>query len=793
MKKIRLFSIALLFLATLFLASCADMFQERVEMQKDANGVNLATMFKSSKTIDQLDPPAQIFVSDSEYPNQIIVSWSSVQGARSYKVERAVSQTKDENGAWIVPDESEYETLERSSFVDGLSYTDTIIDGSPSNEFNYTNEAYASAFFYRVSAENLMDNYESSLCIYSGGLIEKENEEKGNETFTKAVPSTLLTPPQGVKASGGKYKDKIDISWVISQNNVSSYKIWRSTNPDGSGGTQIATVYGNENGYSVNVEASQQGIFYYFTVVAVGKSGKESVPSSVALGYALKGGAPSQVEGVEITSGRGDTKNSISIKWQAASGSGTINYRIFRYSSADSSLKQLKDNDDKTSLTYEDKQGLKPNVFYYYQIQAYSSSEETGELVGQLSDSDDSSANPAEGYVISAPQNVIVQKIDGNISQNRIIFSAALGSSDCILNSQVTKTKADFNSYTYIVYGSASAAGPWTSEAGSFSNPTKYNEQEGYYVETVSDYKFYRMSVKNGSVESELSNVVAPAPFAASAFEASKNAALQGYTDVIDTSKKGFPVEPQANANGVHAIKLTWKAPIGGADGGYHVYRSTKPDSGFKKITESPVTDTYFLYKDEQAKAGNYYYYRVLSLNSLGQGANYSNTDYGYGALTTYQYVREYIKTTLNSQKKLTLMHKSGNTAKLGSESANGDISGSLSYNAKIDGFSGRVLMHYTNYADYYIMSDKNLGVYFLLNGDTNTSAGIDTNGTMDGTVDIQGMYPGSVGYNNIKISGGAAGGGTYGVNRKLTVYKDEDKSDIQEIYLDADWTWGEK
>ena len=80
-----------------------------------------------------------------------------------------------------------------------------------------------------------------------------------------------------------------------------------------------------------------------------------------------------------------------------------------------------------------------------------------------------------------------------------------------------------------------------------------------------------------------------------------------------------------------------------------------------------------------------------------------------------------------------------------------------------------------------------------MLKGDTNTSAGIDTNGTMDGTVDIQGMYPGSVGYNNIKISGGAAGGGTYGVNRKLTVYKDEDKSDIQEIYLDADWTWGEK
>ncbi|MBR5096429.1 MAG: hypothetical protein IK094_04905, partial [Treponema sp.] len=215
----------------------------------------------------------------------------------------------------------------------------------------------------------------------------------------------------------------------------------------------------------------------------------------------------------------------------------------------------------------------------------------------------------------------------------------------------------------------------------------------------------------------------------------------------------------------------------------YNIYRSTKPNSGFKKINESPITETSYTYKDEQAKAGNYYYYRIISLNSLGQGANYSNTDYGYGALTTYQYVREYIKTTLNSQKKLTLMHKSGNTAKLGTETANGAISGTLSYDAHVSGVSGRVIMEYKNYADFYIMDDKSLGVYFLLNGNTNTSAGMDTNGTMDGTVTVQGMYPGRVSYDNIKIKGGAAGGGTYGVTR----------TGIDSAAVQADWTWGEK
>ena len=254
--------------------------------------------------------------------------------------------------------------------------------------------------------------------------------------------------------------------------------------------------------------------------------------------------------------------------------------------------------------------------------------------------------------------------------------------------------------------------------------------------------------------------------------------------------------DANANANGVHAIKLYWQAPDGGADGGYNIYRSTKATSGFKKINESPITETSYIYKDEQAKAGNYYYYRVLSLNSLGQGANYTDTQIGYGALTTYQYVREYIKTTLNSQKKLTLMHKSGNTDKLGTESAQGAISGSLSYDASIAGLGGRVIMHYTNYADFYIMNDKSLGVYFLLDGNTNTSASMDTNGTMDGTVTVQGMYPGSVVYDGIKIKGGAAGGGTYGVTRNLSVYKDDgsvDAGKTEKITVQADWTWGEK
>jgi hypothetical protein len=109
-------------------------------------------------------------------------------------------------------------------------------------------------------------------------------------------------------------------------------------------------------------------------------------------------------------------------------------------------------------------------------------------------------------------------------------------------------------------------------------------------------------------------------------------------------------------------------------------------------------------------------------------------------------------------------MHKSNDTDKLGQETTNGDISGTLSYNAKIAGLGARILMHYTNYADFYAGDKKEFGVYFLIDGDTNTSANMSANGNMDGTVtaDSSGMYPGYAKYDKLEIKGGGAGGGYY-------------------------------
>ncbi len=760
MKKTRL---PLLLIYSLFITSCADMFENRISMQDATSYKDLSDIFSGQKTISKLSKPSQVFVTQAEYNNKIIISWNPVKEASSYHLERAIA-AKDAKGEWITPAEEAFEPLEHSKFIYDTSFTDTIIDDSPANVLDYHNPSYKKAFFYRVSAENTSEGYDSSDFAISD-----------NNNDSKPDPGILLAPPSNVKASLGESQTQITVNWQKADGDISFYEIYRSQSSDASGSSKLKTVYANECSYEDKITSDLQAINFYYTVYAVGRNGQRSVASSIGLGYALKDGAPARVTDVSIVKGRGDTNavEGISITWNTTK---NIKYRVYRSSSKDSTLKLIADDktdaDVSPNAGFQDPENIKPNIFYYYQVQSYKTDKDDKELLGPMSQSGADSENPCEGYIVSAPEEISVRKIQGDSSSNRIVFSKALGSEGCLNNSDYTKTNSLFNSYVYTVYGSNSPTGPFNASA----NLKLTEESDSQMAGSVDAYKYYQMITQNNSVSSEPSITVAPAPYAATNCSASDNAP-------IETSGDESMDRRSANENGVHAVRISWSAPEGGADGGYNIYRSTKKDSGFRKINDGPITDCEYLDNNDSAKAGSYYYYRILSLNSLGQGTEYSNTDSGYGALTTWQYIREYIKTTLNSQSKLTLMHKSGNTAKLGTETADGAICGTLSYDAHISGVSGRVIMEYKNYADFYIMDNPSLGIYFLLNGNTNTSAGIDTNGSMDGTVDIQGMYPGSVVYNNIQIKGGAAGGGTYGVTRK----------GIDSVAVQIDWKAGEK
>lgn len=726
MKRFIKFQLVAALLGTAVLLSCSDLFENRVPMQSTSS--SLVKLVVPAVEIEKLDAPRQIFVSQAEFPTTINVAWSAVEGATSYRLERALAVEKDSAGNYIVPDDGEFEVLPLCQRLYGTSYTDTILKNP-----KYTDEEYSYRYFYRVCAENPRLKYESS-------------------DFTVSEEAFLLAPPANVTASLGESQEKIVVRWNKTEN-ASYYDIYRSHNSDGSSEVFIKSVTSNQNFCEDYISSEEQGIDFYYTVRAR-TSSASSISSGLALGYALKDGAPGIVKDVKVTNGRGTTNNSILISWSELPG---VQYAIYRTSSKDSSY-TLCANVDAGKTSYTDTKSLKPNVYYYYQVQAFKvegEGENAEKIKGPFSDSSRTSKEPAEGYLLSPPDDISVLKNSSNPDNCIITFSAALGSKDCLSNSGIYD---DYNEYTYKIKGSQN-------KDSGYGDITEVSESlliasDGYYRTDFDKgvYKFFKVVTVKDGVESAESEACAPVPFQAKDVQVSKAQYITGYTD--DDS--------MANPNGVFPVKIAWQPPAeNDADGGYYIYRSAKKDSGFKKITEEPVTGLEYFDNDENMKAGVYYYYKVLSLNSLLQGGNYSETKEGWGALTANQYMREYNKTVMSSQKKLTLMHKSNDMDKLGSESADGTLSGNLSYNASVAGLGARIKMHYTNYADFYANGDAANGYYFFLNGDTNTSASMDASGSMDGTVDCKGMYPGSVNYNSLKIKGGAAGGGSYAITRE--------------------------
>lgn len=131
------------FALALTLASCSSMFENRIPKADSANIVTLASLVVPPLKVEKLDAPAQIFVSKAEHPDKIRITWSPVDYAISYCLERAIATEKDVNGNFIVPDESAFEILPLAKRVYATTYEDVIL-----NDPSYLNEEYEYRYFY---------------------------------------------------------------------------------------------------------------------------------------------------------------------------------------------------------------------------------------------------------------------------------------------------------------------------------------------------------------------------------------------------------------------------------------------------------------------------------------------------------------------------------------------------------------------------------------------------------------------------------------------------------------------
>ena len=125
----------------------------------------------------------------------------------------------------------------------------------------------------------------------------------------------------------------------------------------------------------------------------------------------------------------------------------------------------------------------------------------------------------------------------------------------------------------------------------------------------------------------------------------------------------------------------------------------------------------------------------------------------GGAAASPEDYALTFFKKLNETQKKLTYMNKKGSLEKVGTETVNGNLSGSLFYDVKIKGMGADVTLRYTNYCDEE---------GWVFDGEIITHSNMAQNGTFEGSIKISGINPGEVTYDKVLLKKGQPGGGNY-------------------------------
>lgn len=722
--------------------SCSNLFQQKIPMDNSINTGNLKDMFVPQPEITTLDPPDDIKISKGMFCNKISLSWDKVDNARSYKIERATlaPDAKGEYHVYTGEGDNEvfnlkYEPI--ASFVIDNAYDDIIIPGDPTEQVDacdvYSKECNY-RYYYKITPENKIKNYKTS------SLSSHDRDAYGYlAKYVKKIEASM------------DREDSIVVTWNAVEGAL-SYSVYRSEYDDASGAVYVGNT-GAITKYVNKMRDRDQGKDFFYQVIVLNNSGK-SIRSPLAKGMVLQHGAPQPPTKVEIGDiGIGNSPNQISFQWDKieAGGDSKVTYQITRTQSPDYiSTTNLGISEENK---FVDKYGVKIGIIYRYTIQ-------TIVTTGEESLKSKPSSTYAEGFLLSPPSDVLVEK-NSDVKKQTLKFTPAIGY-DKLINSQ---------EFVYEIYSSDNKDGPYNNKVSTIEKATV--GKDGYISQEVEKKNYYCVKTLNGSASSIESNPVAPQPNAPENVTASK------------TDKAGIPENLwKANDNQVYPVLITWKKPSDDSPYAYVVKRASTPKGNYDTISEVILAEgkTDFSYVDVNTSAfpRDLYYYKVFSLNVFeagnnsnevknygvdagANGINYKdNPACGYGALKHDTWFREYNQFI---NKHVKLMFNKSDTAKLGTEEPAANIHGTLYYKASLDGLNAIIIMQYRNYCDEYVIkTDALSGDYFVLNGNTNTLANMSSNGNMKGTVQVTGMYPATVEYNKLQVKGGDAGGGEYGV-----------------------------
>jgi len=125
--------------------------------------------------------------------------------------------------------------------------------------------------------------------------------------------------------------------------------------------------------------------------------------------------------------------------------------------------------------------------------------------------------------------------------------------------------------------------------------------------------------------------------------------------------------------------------------------------------------------------------------------------------LTDEEYYLEYIEKIEETQTYLTYMNKKSALAKVGTETINGKISGTLFYTVKIKGFGAEVTLIYNN-----LCNEEG----WTFDGSIVVTSDMMQNGNISGTISVSGCKPAVVYYDGVSMKKGLPSDGCYGVEQ---------------------------
>lgn len=691
------------------------------------------------------EAPRNVYASQSNFNGYVVLSFDAVSGADSYDIERIIV---DRNEADAEIDNTAWRIIKTLQAEDGTS------------RYTYRDEAASDGskiYLYRVQANSL----------YAELALDITSE------YSEVVRGWPLSPPVSLTTTQGTYTDRIILEWsrmdLVKGYDVYCYvpdegtaEVWNKINTN-----LIPSSYGSDSiSYSYYPDEEAYGKDIYFKVRSISRGGSESGDSGYRTGYTFKVGAPLAPENLKV----GDAVSSvyIPISWDRPEAEGTKGESYYRWEIT----RSTPTTDEETVIEFASNSIPSEEISVDGNVYNYKDRMSSGEIV------------PGTVYTYTV-RAVLVEEAEGGEE----LIGIAASDTGCLINPAVTIGE------THTEYPSATSKGKFSFTI--VAPPAEYSEASNWTYRIYGRYNQLDKTIGEWQKIQEMPVTFNPVTvevdfgeYKVNEFDLrivdSEREESVGYTEyfgepivterapapsvsLLSVSKNSYPASLKANINGVYPVTIKI-----GNDSTFTEYQvegvsSTGKSMGTRTVkNDETLADSSF----SPSVPGETWMYRLRGTDVFDRYSAWSDGVEGYGALTGNAFIKFFeayalkpwefvnkpdfpsnLKTKWNKSEIHRLIDIHG-TGSLGDETESSDFhNGTIHYVSKYGGgVTGDVYFTYENFGE--LESIYITGSY-VMDGVNMSGNG----GKCSGTITVYGMYPATVDFSSLGVTGYAFSG----------------------------------